>query len=389
MIQELKPCPFCGNQAHLVDDLITFHVQCDSCSATGPVSSYLKGAAESWNTRALTQRPAAQTDSMGMPTSCGKPLCSPDEHHPLCKLHKPVERPAAQEVDDGDVTGQPGPLPETGWDEVPEGAFRKPSPTAGMNLGERIKHVGGRENAAGYIEFGSVAAVRALVRQYLRDLPAPQQATHEPVGEPVQGEFFAFDQDGGIAFYKTRQEAIDHANESLKYYQQGAADHNEWDEDVDEIRWGVVMQRAKATNISATEDGESSCDYELQDVATRPTPVETEPVGETWGWAIEDKHGVAQAIRPARKEFFGCVQSSEPFTAEDVSKMDCEWAGLAPHRIVTLFTHPAPGVPDGFALVPVDPTPEMISAAQKVGAPGALRAAWSRMLAAAQAKGGV
>lgn len=91
-------------------------------------------------------------------------------------------QPAAQagEVDDGDVTGQPGPLPETGWDEVPEDAFRKPSPTAGMNLGERIKHVGGRENAAGYIEFGSVAAVRALVRQYLRDLPAPQQATPFP-----------------------------------------------------------------------------------------------------------------------------------------------------------------------------------------------------------------
>lgn len=100
---------------------------------------------------------------------------------PTVRASLPTQ-PAAQEVDDGDVTGQPGPLPETGWDEVPEGAFRKPSPTAGMNLGERIKHVGGRENAAGYIEFGSVAAVRALVRQYLRDLPAPQQATPEPVG---------------------------------------------------------------------------------------------------------------------------------------------------------------------------------------------------------------
>lgn len=87
--------------------------------------------------------------------------------------------------DDGDITGQSGPLPETGWDEVPEGAFHKPSPTAGMNLGERIKHVGGRENAAGYIEFGSVAAVRALVRQYLRDLPAPQPATTERKGGPV------------------------------------------------------------------------------------------------------------------------------------------------------------------------------------------------------------
>ncbi|WP_208453756.1 hypothetical protein [Burkholderia gladioli] len=50
---------------------------------------------------------------------------------------------------------------------------REPSPTAGMNLGERIKHVGGRENAAGYIEFGSVAAVDALIKQVIRDLPRP------------------------------------------------------------------------------------------------------------------------------------------------------------------------------------------------------------------------
>lgn len=62
--------------------------------------------------------------------------------------------------------------------------------------------------------------------------------------------------------------------------------------------------------------------------------------GEVWGWAIEDKHGVAQAIRPARKEFFGCVQSTEPFTAEDIVKMDREWAGIAPHHVVTLYTTP-------------------------------------------------
>lgn len=42
---------------------------------------------------------SALTDSLGMPTSCGKPLCAPDEHHPLCKLHQPVERPAAQTSD--------------------------------------------------------------------------------------------------------------------------------------------------------------------------------------------------------------------------------------------------------------------------------------------------
>lgn len=44
---------------------------------------------------ALAEQPApAQqepTDSMGMPISCGKPLCSPGDHHPLCKL---AEQPA-------------------------------------------------------------------------------------------------------------------------------------------------------------------------------------------------------------------------------------------------------------------------------------------------------
>lgn len=45
------------------------------------------------------------------------------------------------------------------------------TPTSGMNIAQRILHVGGRNNAAGYIEFGSIQAVEALVRQVLRDLP--------------------------------------------------------------------------------------------------------------------------------------------------------------------------------------------------------------------------
>lgn len=49
------------------------------------------------------------------------------------------------------------------------------SPTAGMNIALRILHVGGRDNAAGYIEFGSIQAVEALVNQVLRDLPPAQR----------------------------------------------------------------------------------------------------------------------------------------------------------------------------------------------------------------------
>ena len=53
------------------------------------------------------------------------------------------------------------------------------SPTAGMNIPQRILHVGGRNNDAGYVEFGSIQAVEALVRQVLRDLPAQADSVLE------------------------------------------------------------------------------------------------------------------------------------------------------------------------------------------------------------------
>jgi len=62
------------------------------------------------------------------------------------------------------------------------------SPTADMSIEQRILHVGGRTNAAGYVEFGSVQAVQALVRQVLRDLP--------PVN-PVPAGWFIAETGGG------------------------------------------------------------------------------------------------------------------------------------------------------------------------------------------------
>lgn len=61
---------------------------------------------------------------------------------------------------------------------------QEPSPTASMNIAQRILHVGGRNNAAGYVEFGSIQAVEALVRQVLRDLPA----TAAPHKAPAESE---------------------------------------------------------------------------------------------------------------------------------------------------------------------------------------------------------
>jgi hypothetical protein len=56
-----------------------------------------------------------------------------------------------------------------------DGAKKEKSPTFGMTLSERIAHVGGRENTAGYIEFGSVMAVNALIHHALRDIQQPKR----------------------------------------------------------------------------------------------------------------------------------------------------------------------------------------------------------------------
>lgn len=57
---------------------------------------------------------------------------------------------------------------------APQQEVQEPSPTAGMSIAQRILHVGGRNNAAGYVEFGSTQAVEALVKHVLRDLhPSP------------------------------------------------------------------------------------------------------------------------------------------------------------------------------------------------------------------------
>lgn len=64
----------------------------------------------------------------------------------------------------------------------------EPSQTAGMSIEQRILHVGGRNNSAGYVEFGSVQAVEALVRHVLRDTkpnytsPVPAQAVPDTDG---------------------------------------------------------------------------------------------------------------------------------------------------------------------------------------------------------------
>lgn len=50
----------------------------------------------------VSQGPAKETDSLGIPKSCKKPLCAPGAHHPLCSMYseKPV---AAQPLTDSEL----------------------------------------------------------------------------------------------------------------------------------------------------------------------------------------------------------------------------------------------------------------------------------------------
>jgi hypothetical protein len=80
------------------------------------------------------------------------------------------------------------------------------SATTGMNLGERIKHVGGRENAQGYIEFGSVMAVKALIDHVLRDLHTTPQPV-VPEAEALARMFHeTYESLAEVAGYETRLE---------------------------------------------------------------------------------------------------------------------------------------------------------------------------------------
>lgn len=95
-----------------------------------------------------------------------------------------------------------GAAPAQAESQVP---VARPSPTAGMNIAQRILHVGGRNNEAGYVEFGSIQAVEALIRQVLRDMPAAPaqvtQAEHAAAIRQIQEAFEADDvaagQEGG------------------------------------------------------------------------------------------------------------------------------------------------------------------------------------------------
>ena len=127
---------------------------------------------------------------------------------------------------------------------------------------------------------------------------------------------------------------------------------------------------------------------ELIKAAQQATP---EPVGEPFGWVCRY---LCHADDDGEQRW-----TDWHFTLSSES-VPPKWSrgSYAEQEAVPVFTRPAPGVPDGFALVPVEPTWEMqiaASTAYREARDGHYTArmeqaadCWRIMLAAAQAKGG-
>ena len=79
---------------------------------------------------------------------------------------------------------------------APQQEAQEPSPTAGMNIAQRILHVGGRNPPGStYVEFGSIQAVEALVKHVLRDLqPSPAAQGDAPESEYRRGYRHGYEQ---------------------------------------------------------------------------------------------------------------------------------------------------------------------------------------------------
>ncbi|MDU3689111.1 MAG: hypothetical protein E7G14_05190 [Klebsiella michiganensis] len=99
--------------------------------------------------------------------------------------------------------------------------------------------------------------VMALAKAY-------QQLAAENVGLTSGFSFFMHSPDAGFETYKTRDEAINAANEMIDEYRGDAGDG--WPEEVEQTVWGVIIQHAVQCDIknpSEENRWEGSCDYKL------------------------------------------------------------------------------------------------------------------------------
>jgi len=60
--KDLKPCPFCGNDAeglhdsYMRKDFQGISIRCKNCGADGPWADTIEGAKEEWNKRVISEQ---------------------------------------------------------------------------------------------------------------------------------------------------------------------------------------------------------------------------------------------------------------------------------------------------------------------------------------------
>lgn len=173
----LKPCPFCGGAAKEFERFNANVITCRRCGVKVRQSEMGEGdAAERWNQRATPVAAQAQhlisevCQESGLPA----PLDRAEVLHVLREADRLLTnftsaeaigawREKVKKIGAGEIIDVPAQQPVSGAGGLAD------YPTHGMNLGQRIAHVGGRENAQGYVEFGSPMAVHALIQHVLRD----------------------------------------------------------------------------------------------------------------------------------------------------------------------------------------------------------------------------
>lgn len=92
----------------------------------------------------------------------------------------------------------------------------------------------------------------------------------------MSDKYFAYCPEAGYETFKTEQEAVDYANESIEHYSELSADYG-WDENVNYVSWGEIKQRATMCDIKTydqcvkeglnlSQEFDYHCDYKLKDV---------------------------------------------------------------------------------------------------------------------------
>lgn len=108
--------------------------------------------------------------------------------------------------------------------------------------------------------------VRSIMEACLPSSSAPQV---EPEPEPAPEGYFAYSDDAGYEEFDTAEEAKDRALTEIDLYREDAADG--WPEQVDNVCWGIIVQRAKGFDQQdiPTDDPNhtyQTCDYRLEPV---------------------------------------------------------------------------------------------------------------------------